>query len=69
VDVLFDGRCKMYLHSGWEKFARSHDFQASCVLTFCYQDDEEMSVKVFVDMSCRRHYHSDDEEDATVLSL
>jgi hypothetical protein len=33
------------------------------VLTFCYQGGEEMSVKVFDDMSCRWHYHNDDEED------
>ncbi|KAK1695599.1 hypothetical protein QYE76_012296 [Lolium multiflorum] len=63
VDVLFDGRDKMYLHTGWEKFPRFHDLQAGCVLTFSYQGDEEMSVKVFDDMSCRRHYHGDDEED------
>nr|XP_051216791.1 B3 domain-containing protein Os03g0212300-like [Lolium perenne] len=63
VDVLFDGRDKMYLHTGWEKFSRFHDLQAGCVLTFSYQGDEEMSVKVFDDTSCRRHYHGDDEED------
>ena len=63
VDVPFDGRGKMYLHTGWEEFARVHNLQAGCVLTFCYEGDEEMSVKVFDDTSCRRHYHTDDEED------
>ncbi|XP_051221049.1 B3 domain-containing protein Os03g0212300-like [Lolium perenne] len=63
VDVLFDGRGKMYLHTGWEKFVRFHDLQDGCVLTFSYQGDKEMSVKVFNDTSCRRHYHIDDEED------
>ncbi|KAK1643269.1 hypothetical protein QYE76_061074 [Lolium multiflorum] len=53
VDVLFDGRGMTYLH----------DLQAGCVLNFCYQGSEEMSVKVFNDTSCRRHYHSDDDED------
>jgi hypothetical protein len=53
----------MYLHTGWEKFARFHDLQADWVLTFSYQDDEVMSVNVFDDTSCRRHYHIDDEED------
>jgi hypothetical protein len=33
VDVLFDGHGKMYLHTGWEMFARFHDQQAGCVLT------------------------------------
>ncbi|KAK1602741.1 hypothetical protein QYE76_008300 [Lolium multiflorum] len=63
VDVLFDGRVKMYLHTVWEMFARFHDLQGSCILTFSYQGDEEMSVKVFDDTSCRRHYHGDDKED------
>ncbi|XP_051229253.1 B3 domain-containing protein Os03g0212300-like [Lolium perenne] len=62
VDVLFDRLGKMYLHTGWEKFARFHGLQVGCVLTFSYQDDEKMSVKVFDDTSCRRHYHGDDEE-------
>ncbi|KAK1602723.1 hypothetical protein QYE76_008204 [Lolium multiflorum] len=64
VNVLFDVRGKMYLHTGWEKFARYHDLQASCVLTFSYLGDANMSVKVFDDTCCRRHYHgNDDEED------
>nr|XP_051207080.1 B3 domain-containing protein Os03g0212300-like [Lolium perenne] len=61
VDVLFDGRSKMYFHTDWENFVRFHDLQASCVLTFSYQGNEEMSVKVFDDSSCRHHYHDDDE--------
>ncbi|KAK1629175.1 hypothetical protein QYE76_003490 [Lolium multiflorum] len=63
VDVLFDGRGKMYLHTGWEKFARYNDLQAGCVLTFNYLGDADMSVKVFDDTSCRRHYHDNNEEE------
>jgi hypothetical protein len=63
VDVLFNGRGKMYLHTGWEKFACFHDLEADRVLTLSYQGDEEMSVKAFDDTSCRRHYHDDDEEE------
>jgi hypothetical protein len=33
------------------------------VLNFCYQGGEEMSVDVFDDTSCRRHYHSDNDKD------
>ncbi|KAK1620607.1 hypothetical protein QYE76_026124 [Lolium multiflorum] len=62
IPLVFDGRGKMYLHTGWEKFVRSHDLQAECVLTFCYQGGEEMSVKVSDDTSCRQHYHSNDGE-------
>jgi hypothetical protein len=53
----------MYLHTGWEKFTRFHDLQTVCVLTFSYQGDQEMSLKVFDDKSYRRHYHNNDEED------
>ncbi|KAK1619373.1 hypothetical protein QYE76_024890 [Lolium multiflorum] len=63
VDVLFDGRGEMYLHTGWEKFTCYHDLQAGCVLTFSYLGDADMSVKVFDDTSCRRHYHGDDVEE------
>ncbi|KAK1650311.1 hypothetical protein QYE76_068116 [Lolium multiflorum] len=48
---------------GWEKFARFHDLQAGCVLTFPYQGDEEMNVNVFDNTSCHQHYHNDDEEE------
>nr|XP_051210882.1 B3 domain-containing protein Os03g0212300-like [Lolium perenne] len=64
VDALFDGHGKMYLHTGWERFARYHDLEAGCVLTFSYLGDADMSVKVFEEMCCRWHYHDDtDEED------
>nr|XP_051221396.1 B3 domain-containing protein Os03g0212300-like [Lolium perenne] len=63
MDVLFGGRGNMYLHTSWEKFTRFHDLHAGRVLTFSYQGDEQMSVKVFDDTSCRRHYHDDDEEE------
>ena len=63
VDMWVDGHGKMYLHAGWEKFARVHNLEAGCVFTFCYEGDEDMSVKVFDDTSCRRHYHTEDEED------
>ncbi|XP_051221641.1 B3 domain-containing protein Os03g0212300-like [Lolium perenne] len=63
VDVLLDGREKMYLHTGWEEFARFYGLQAGCVLTFSYQGDEQVSVKVFDGTSCRRHYHGDDKEE------
>jgi hypothetical protein len=42
VDVLFDGCSKMYLHTGWEKFAHYHDLEAGYVLTFSYLGDIDM---------------------------
>jgi hypothetical protein len=33
------------------------------VLNSSYQGGEEMSVKVFDDTSCHRHYHNGDDKD------
>jgi hypothetical protein len=41
----------MYLHTGWEKFA--HNLQVGFLGNFLYEGDSEMSVKVFIDESCR----------------
>jgi hypothetical protein len=57
VEVLFDGQGKMYLHTGWDKFARYLDLEPGCQLVFFYDGDGDMVVKVFDDTSCRRHYH------------
>ncbi|KAK1620857.1 hypothetical protein QYE76_026374 [Lolium multiflorum] len=65
VDVIYDARGKMYLHIGWEKFARYHRLEAGFVLVFSYFGDRDMSVKVFDETRCRRNYHDDstDEDD------
>ncbi|KAK1682693.1 hypothetical protein QYE76_043541 [Lolium multiflorum] len=68
VDVIYDARGKMYLHIGWEKFARHHSLEAGFILLFSYFGDRDMSVKVFDETRCRRDYHghhgdSTDEED------
>ncbi|KAK1670379.1 hypothetical protein QYE76_058538 [Lolium multiflorum] len=56
VEVLFDGQGKMYLHTGWDKFARDLHLEPGCQLTFLYEGDGEMIVKVFDDTTCRVHY-------------
>jgi hypothetical protein len=58
VEVLFDGQGKMYLHTGWDKFARDLHLEPGCQLTFLYEGDGEMIVKVFDDTACRVHYHT-----------
>ncbi|KAK1686977.1 hypothetical protein QYE76_047825 [Lolium multiflorum] len=58
VEVLFDGQGKMYLHTRWDKFARDLALVPGCQLTFLYEGDGEMIVKVFDDIACRRHYHT-----------
>jgi hypothetical protein len=62
VEVLFDGQGKMYLHTGWGKFARDLALEPGCQLTFLYEGDGEMVVKVFDDTACRRHYHTGESE-------
>jgi hypothetical protein len=63
--VIYDARDKMYLHIGWDKFARHHSLQAGFVLVFSYFGDMDMSVKVFDETRCRRNYHvySTEEDD------
>ncbi|KAK1685006.1 hypothetical protein QYE76_045854 [Lolium multiflorum] len=46
----------MYLHTGWDKFARDLHLEPGCQLTFLYEGDGEMIVKVFDDTACRVHY-------------
>jgi hypothetical protein len=55
---LFDGQGHIYLHTGWDKFARDLTLEPSCRLTFLYKRDRGMIVKVFDDTSYRRHYHA-----------
>jgi hypothetical protein len=65
VEVLFDREGKMYIHTGWKKFAHDHDVEVGCLLNF-YEDDGELSVKLYGKESCRIHYHrgsGDDNDD------
>ncbi|KAK1628676.1 hypothetical protein QYE76_002991 [Lolium multiflorum] len=58
VEVLFDGQGKMYLHTGWDKFACDLELEHGCQFTFLYEGDGEMIVKVFDNTACRKHYHT-----------
>ncbi|KAK1616773.1 hypothetical protein QYE76_022290 [Lolium multiflorum] len=58
VEILFGGQGKMYLHTRWGKFARDLALEPGCQLTFLYEGDGEMIVKVFDATACRRHYHT-----------
>jgi hypothetical protein len=59
MDVIYDARGMMYFHIVWEKFARYHRLQAGFVLMFSYFGKRDMTVKVFDETRCRRHYHGD----------
>lgn len=65
VKVLFDKQGKTYLHTGWDKFARADNLEAGCLLTFLYEGDGEMIVKVFDKTSYHRHYHTDKSSEDT----
>jgi hypothetical protein len=62
---LFYGQGKIYLHTGWDKFAHAHNLKEGCLLTFLYEGDDEMIVKVFDKISCCRHYHTDESSEDT----
>jgi hypothetical protein len=34
---LFNGQGEMYLHTMWDKFARAHNIDVGCLLTFLYE--------------------------------
>jgi hypothetical protein len=53
------------LRTGWDKFARVHNLEDDFLLTFLYEGDDEMVVKVFDKISCCRHYHTDESSEDT----
>jgi hypothetical protein len=63
IEVLFNGEGRMFLHTGWEKFARAHNLEVACLVNFKWEGDNELRVKVFDDTSCSRHYHNDNIDD------
>jgi hypothetical protein len=65
VEVLFDGQGRMYLHTGWDKFAHDLALEPGCQLTFLYEGDDEMIDKVFDNTTCRRHYHTGESSSGT----
>jgi hypothetical protein len=34
----------MYLHTGWDKFARAHNLEFGFLLTFLYEGGDEMII-------------------------
>jgi hypothetical protein len=43
----------------------THNFEVGCLLTFLYEGDDEMIVKVFDKTSCRSHYNTDESGEDT----
>jgi hypothetical protein len=63
IEVFFNGQGKMYLDNGFEKLARSHSLKAGCLLHFLYEDDGDLSVGMFDNLSFRMHFHDDSDKD------
>jgi hypothetical protein len=51
----------MFLHNGWRRFARSHAIDVGHFDVFKYDGHRDFSVKVFDEIMCCRHYHSDED--------
>jgi hypothetical protein len=56
VEVLFDRTSTPYLASGWRRFCCVHETVDGHFVVFNYEDDHTITVKVFNDTMCRRHY-------------
>ena len=61
VEVLFDGKGRMYLDKGSENFTIAHSVDVGCFIHFKYVGDDVLTVKVFDGTMCRKYYYTDDE--------
>ena len=55
MEVLFDGKGRMYLDKGWENFAIAHGVDVGCFIHFKYEGDYVLTVKVFDGTTCRKY--------------
>jgi hypothetical protein len=56
AEVLFDRTGTPYLASGWRRFCHKHEIEAGHFVVFNYDGDHTLTVTVFNDAMCRRHY-------------
>jgi hypothetical protein len=50
----------MFLHTGLNKFARTHNLEVCCLVNFKWEGSGELRVKAFDDTSRCTQYHDDD---------
>jgi hypothetical protein len=55
-EVLFDRSSMMYLTSVWRRFCRVHEIMARHFLIFNYDKEHTLTVTLFDETMCRRHY-------------
>jgi hypothetical protein len=56
AEVLFDRTGTPYLASGWRRFCHKHEIEAGHFVVFNYDGNHTLTVTVFDDAMCRRHY-------------
>jgi hypothetical protein len=56
VEVLFDRSGTPYLANGWRRICHAHEIAAGHFVVFNYDSDHMLTVTVFEDTMCRRHY-------------
>jgi hypothetical protein len=56
AEVLFNRSGTPYLASGWRRICRAHEIVAGHFVVFNYDSDHTLTVTVFDDTMCRRHY-------------
>jgi hypothetical protein len=68
AEVLFDHTGISYLTSGWRRFCQRHEIVAGHFLVFNCDDDHQITVTVFDETMCCRHYVAPTHYNATVSS-
>jgi hypothetical protein len=56
TELHFDCTNTPYLASGWRRFCQRHEIVAGHFLIFNYDGDHQITVMVFDETMCHRHY-------------
>jgi hypothetical protein len=68
VELLFDHTDSPYLASGWRRFCQRHEIVAGHFIVFNYDREHHITVSIFDQTMCRRHYVATARGKATVSS-
>ncbi|XP_037418186.1 B3 domain-containing protein Os03g0212300-like [Triticum dicoccoides] len=63
VEVVANEYGHMHLGRGWKEFVRANGIQLGQLLVFCYDGAALLTVTVFEDSECGRHFCQREEED------
>jgi hypothetical protein len=56
--VFFDRFGEIFLAKGWKWLCRGHEIEVGHFLVFNYDGDHIITVSVFDESMCRRHYNA-----------